>query len=153
MRTSRGTLSAPLIPNERDAAPADESAESGRPGTADPTARISAAASQRTTHPSPDSRAARSCSHLAGGPTGQRLLGVVQSDNLWVTANFKETQLKRMHPGESARVTVDAYGAGYDAQIENMPGASRPRFSLFPPENATGNYVKVVQRLPVRDRG
>ncbi|WP_394847652.1 HlyD family secretion protein [Pendulispora brunnea] len=83
---------------------------------------------------------------------GQRLLAIVHSNDLWVTANFKETQLARMQPGQRARVSVDAFGVSYDAVVDSMPGASGPRFSLFPPENATGNYVKVVQRLPVRLR-
>jgi membrane fusion protein (multidrug efflux system) len=83
---------------------------------------------------------------------GQQLLGIVQTDDLWVTANFKETQLRRMHPGQRARISVDAFRTTYDAAVESMPGASGARFSLFPPENATGNFVKVVQRLPVRLR-
>jgi membrane fusion protein, multidrug efflux system len=83
---------------------------------------------------------------------GQQLLVIVQVDHLWVTANFKETQIHDMHPGQRARVGVDAYGVELDATVESMPGASGSRFSLFPPENATGNYVKVVQRLPVRLR-
>ncbi len=83
---------------------------------------------------------------------GQQLLVVVQVDHLWVTANFKETQVERMRIGQRARVSVDAYGTDLDASVESMPGASGARFSLFPPENATGNYVKVVQRLPVRLR-
>ncbi|HEX7667352.1 MAG TPA: hypothetical protein VF407_22630, partial [Polyangiaceae bacterium] len=62
----------------------------------------------------------------------------------------KETQLEKMHPGEKVRVEVDAFGKTYDATVASMPGASGAKYSLFPPENATGNYVKVVQRLPVR---
>ncbi len=83
---------------------------------------------------------------------GQQLLVIVQTDRLWVTANFKETQVDDMRVGQRARVSVDAYGTDFDATVESMPGASGSRFSLFPPENATGNYVKVVQRLPVRLR-
>ena len=83
---------------------------------------------------------------------GQQVLAIVQTDRLWVTANFKETQLERMAPGQRARVSVDAFGATYDATVESLPGASGAKYSLFPPENATGNFVKVVQRLPVRLR-
>ncbi|MGH7328616.1 MAG: HlyD family secretion protein, partial [Polyangiaceae bacterium] len=83
---------------------------------------------------------------------GQPLVAIVQTDDLWVTANFKETQLTRMHPGERVKVSVDAYGTTFTGKVESMPGASGAKYSLFPPENATGNYVKVVQRLPVRVR-
>jgi membrane fusion protein (multidrug efflux system) len=90
--------------------------------------------------------------------TGQQLLTVVplDSSNIWVTANFKETQLKYMRPGQPAKISVDAYGRAYDGRVLNIAGASGARYSLLPPENATGNYVKVVQRIPVRivfDRG
>ena len=71
-------------------------------------------------------------------------------DNVWITANFKETQLRRMHPGEAVTVHVDSFGRDYRGTIENLAGASGPLFSLFPPENASGNYVKIVQRFPVR---
>jgi membrane fusion protein (multidrug efflux system) len=83
---------------------------------------------------------------------GQQLMAVVPLANLWVTANFKETQLKRMKPGQRATIHVDAYDRDYEGYVENLAGASGARFSLLPPENATGNYVKVVQRLPVRIR-
>jgi membrane fusion protein (multidrug efflux system) len=83
---------------------------------------------------------------------GQQLMMVVQTDDLWVTANFKETQLKRMHNGQPVRIAVDALDEDFDGYIENMPGATGDRTSVLPPENATGNYVKVVQRLPVRIR-
>ncbi|HEY2406164.1 MAG TPA: HlyD family secretion protein [Polyangiaceae bacterium] len=83
---------------------------------------------------------------------GQQLLAIVQTGTLWVTANFKETELARMHPGQRARIDVDAYGSTFTGRVESMPGASGARYSLFPPENASGNYVKVVQRLPVRIR-
>jgi membrane fusion protein (multidrug efflux system) len=82
----------------------------------------------------------------------QELLAVVQIEDLWVTANYKETQLRRMHPGQRATVRVDALGRTFHGHVESMPGATGARFSLLPPENATGNYVKVVQRLPVRIR-
>jgi membrane fusion protein (multidrug efflux system) len=82
----------------------------------------------------------------------QALLAIVQVGDLWITANYKETQLKRMHPGQRADIHVDALGRTFRGYVESMPGATGARFSLFPPENATGNYVKVVQRLPVRIR-
>jgi membrane fusion protein (multidrug efflux system) len=81
---------------------------------------------------------------------GQPLFGVVDLDNIWVTANFKETQLKNMRPGQPARIKVDAYGRTYTGHVDSIGGATGARFSLLPPENATGNYVKVVQRVPVK---
>lgn len=87
---------------------------------------------------------------------GQPLFSIVDLDDIWVTANFKETQLKSMRPGQKATVKVDAYGRSYGAAVESIGGATGSRFSVLPPENASGNYVKVVQRLPVRirfDRG
>lgn len=81
---------------------------------------------------------------------GQPLFSIVDLDNIWVTANFKETQLKSMHPGEKVDIGVDAYGRSYKGTVASIAGASGARFSLLPPENATGNYVKVVQRIPVR---
>ena len=83
---------------------------------------------------------------------GQGLLVVVPLDDIWVTANFKETQMKFMRPGQPVDIHVDTFGRNYKGTIEDMPGAAGPLFSLFPPENATGNYVKVVQRFPVRIR-
>ena len=84
--------------------------------------------------------------------TGQQLMTVVplDSQNIWVTANFKETQLKHMRPGQPATFSVDAYGRTYEGRVLNIAGASGARYSLLPPENATGNYVKVVQRIPVK---
>jgi membrane fusion protein, multidrug efflux system len=81
---------------------------------------------------------------------GQQLISVVPLDDVWVTANFKETQLKHMRPGQSAEIEVDAYGRKYKGHVDSIAGASGARFSLLPPENATGNYVKVVQRVPVK---
>jgi len=81
---------------------------------------------------------------------GQTLMFVTETDHIWVTADFKETQLARMHRGESVTIHVDTFGRDYQGYVQNMPGASGDRFSLLPSENATGNYVKVVQRLPVR---
>ncbi len=83
---------------------------------------------------------------------GQGLLVIVPLDDIWITANFKETQLKRMRPGQSVTIRVDTFGRDYKGKVESLPGAAGPLFSLFPPENSTGNYVKVVQRFPVRIR-
>lgn len=83
---------------------------------------------------------------------GQALLILVPLDDIWITANFKETQMKKMKPGESVRIHVDTLDRDFNGYVESMPGAAGPLFSLFPPENATGNYVKVVQRFPVRIR-
>ena len=81
---------------------------------------------------------------------GQQLMSLTQNGELWVTANFRETQVERMKPGQAVRVHVDALDRDYDGSVESFSGATGSRFSLLPPENATGNYVKVVQRLPVR---
>jgi len=82
---------------------------------------------------------------------GQDLLTIVPLDNLWVTANFKETQLSKMHAGQEVKLEVDALGGRkFTGKITQIGGATGSRLSLFPPENATGNYVKVVQRIPVR---
>lgn len=81
---------------------------------------------------------------------GQPLVSVVDLDDVYVTANFKETQLKNMKPGQAVEVDVDAYGHSYHGRVTSIGGATGARFSLLPPENATGNYVKVVQRVPVR---
>jgi membrane fusion protein, multidrug efflux system len=81
---------------------------------------------------------------------GQTLMFVTETDEIRVTANFKETQLSSMHRGERVTLHVDTFGRDYRGYVEHMPGASGDRFSLLPPENATGNYVKVAQRLPVR---
>ncbi len=83
---------------------------------------------------------------------GQQLFTVSQIDDLWVIANFKETQLRRMRVGQRATISVDAYDDKFGGYVEYMPGATGAITSLLPPENATGNYVKVVQRLPVRIR-
>ena len=83
---------------------------------------------------------------------GQMLLAIVPVDDIWVTANFKETQLKHMRPRERVTIHVDTFDRDYEGTVESLPGAAGPVFSLFPPENATGNYVKVVQRFPVRIR-
>jgi membrane fusion protein (multidrug efflux system) len=81
---------------------------------------------------------------------GQNLATLVSLDDIWITANFKETQLEHMRPGQAVTVHVDAYGRDYDGKVTQIGGATGSVLSLFPPENATGNYVKVVQRIPVR---
>ncbi len=83
---------------------------------------------------------------------GQELFLISQTDDMWVTANYRETQLLRMRAGQSVRIYVDALAKDYDGYLESLPGASGAVTSLLPPENATGNFVKVVQRLPVRIR-
>src|SRR5215470_6489714 len=83
---------------------------------------------------------------------GQSLVAIVPVDDIWVTANFKETQLKYMRPGQPVKIHVDTFGRDYQGTVENLPGAAGTLFSLLPPENASGNFVKVVQRLPVRIR-
>jgi len=91
--------------------------------------------------------------------SGQPLLAVVPLEDgartpgrpsIWVTANFKETQLKRMRVGQAATIDVDAYDRSYSGKVDSIAAATGARFSLLPPENATGNYVKVVQRVPVK---
>jgi membrane fusion protein (multidrug efflux system) len=81
---------------------------------------------------------------------GQELMKVINLDDVWITANFKETQLREMKPGQRVSVEVDANGVKYNGKVDSVAGASGARFSLLPPENATGNYVKVVQRIPVK---
>jgi membrane fusion protein (multidrug efflux system) len=81
---------------------------------------------------------------------GQNLLMLVSLEGLWVTANFKETQLKHMSAGQPVEIEVDATGKTYHGKVTQIGGATGSVLSLFPPENATGNYVKVVQRVPVR---
>ena len=83
---------------------------------------------------------------------GQQVFLVTQIDDLWVTANFRETQLRQVHPGQSAAIHVDALDTDFEGYVEGMPAASGAVTSLLPPENATGNFVKIVQRLPVRIR-
>jgi membrane fusion protein, multidrug efflux system len=83
---------------------------------------------------------------------GQQIMAIIPLDDVWVTANFKETQLRKMRVGQQVKIEVDAFGSSreYRAHIDSIAGASGARFSLLPPENATGNYVKVVQRIPVK---
>jgi membrane fusion protein (multidrug efflux system) len=81
---------------------------------------------------------------------GQGLLMIVPLNDVWVTANFKETQLRDVRPGQKAEVKVDLTGNTYPGRVDSVAGATGTRLSLLPPENATGNYVKVVQRIPVK---
>ncbi len=81
---------------------------------------------------------------------GQELMKIIPLDDVWITANFKETQLRNIKVGQPATIEVDATGKKYKGKVDSVAGASGARFSLLPPENATGNYVKVVQRIPVK---
>lgn len=81
---------------------------------------------------------------------GQGLMTIVPLNDVWVTANFKETQLANVHPGQRAEVHVDMYGRSIEGRVDSISGATGARMSLLPPENATGNFVKVVQRIPVK---
>ena len=81
---------------------------------------------------------------------GQTLMTIVPTQDIWVTANYKETALKGMHPGQPVKIHVDETDRDYNGKIQGIAGATGVQFSLLPPENATGNYVKVVQRVPVR---
>lgn len=81
---------------------------------------------------------------------GQQLLTVVPLDEVWITANFKETQLRHMQVGQKVKIQVDSTGTTLRGRVDSIAGATGPLFSLLPPENATGNYVKIVQRVPVK---
>jgi len=81
---------------------------------------------------------------------GQQLLSIVPLEDVWVTADFKETQLKNMRVGQPAKIKVDSNGRTYKGHVDSFANSSGARLSLLPPENATGNYVKVVQRIPVK---
>jgi membrane fusion protein, multidrug efflux system len=83
---------------------------------------------------------------------GEQLFVISQTQDIWITANFKETQLRKMRVGQPVDIHVDAYGKTFRGYVENMPGSTGSVASVLPPENATGNFVKVVQRLPVRIR-
>ena len=78
--------------------------------------------------------------------TGQQLLTIVPVDDVWITGNFKETQLRYLRPGQRVEIAVDSNGRMYRGHVDSLAAAAGPIFSLLPPENATGNYVKVVQR-------
>jgi membrane fusion protein (multidrug efflux system) len=94
-------------------------------------------------------RSAEAGAHIAAG---QQLLVIAQTGNLWVTANFKETQLEKLRPGQRATIHVDALKQDFRGSVESIGGSTGSIASVLPPENATGNYVKVVQRIPVRIR-
>lgn len=81
---------------------------------------------------------------------GQQMLTVVPLEEVWITANFKETQLRHMRVGQKAKIHIDSSGRTFNGHVDSLAGATGPLFSLLPPENATGNYVKIVQRLPVK---
>jgi membrane fusion protein (multidrug efflux system) len=83
---------------------------------------------------------------------GQQLLMIAQIGDIWVTADFKETQMHNIHPGQSARIHVDALRLNFEGYVETIGGSTGAIASVLPPENATGNYIKVVQRIPVRLR-
>lgn len=94
-------------------------------------------------------RSAEVGSHVAAG---QRLMQIAQVGDVWVTANFKETQLRNIHPGQTATIHVDALKQDFEGTVETIGGSTGAIASVLPPENATGNFVKVVQRIPVRLR-
>jgi membrane fusion protein (multidrug efflux system) len=81
---------------------------------------------------------------------GQEVFAIIPLNTVWVRANFKETQLGNVHPGQRAEIHVDMYGKSFPARVQSLSGATGARMSLLPPENATGNFVKVVQRIPVK---
>ena len=81
---------------------------------------------------------------------GQQLLTIVPLEDVWVTANFKETQLGHIRPAQRVNISVDSNGRTYKGRVDSIGGATGPLFSVLPPENATGNYVKIVQRIPVK---
>jgi membrane fusion protein (multidrug efflux system) len=81
---------------------------------------------------------------------GQGLMVLIPLHDVWITANFKETQLDNVRPGQKAEIEVDMYGKRFKGKVDSIAGATGARLSLLPPENATGNYVKVVQRIPVK---
>ena len=94
-------------------------------------------------------RSAEVGAHIAAG---QQLMTIVQVDDVWVTANFKETQLQNIHANQSVSIHVDALKKDFAGSVENIGASTGAISSVLPPENATGNYVKVVQRIPVRIR-
>lgn len=94
-------------------------------------------------------RSAEVGSHIAAG---QQLLVIAQVGDVWVTANYKETQLRNIKPGQPVSIHVDALKQDFDGYVENIGGSTGSLASVLPPENATGNYVKVVQRIPIRIR-
>ena len=83
---------------------------------------------------------------------GQTLLSIVSDSGVFVTANFKETQLARVRVGQKVELDIDAYGATAEGEVESIASATGAKFALLPPDTATGNFTKVVQRVPVRIR-
>jgi membrane fusion protein, multidrug efflux system len=81
---------------------------------------------------------------------GNLLFTLVPLDKVYITANFKETQLRYVHPGQRAKIHVDTYGRDFDGVVDSIAGAAGSRQALLPPQNATGNFIKVVQRIPVK---
>jgi membrane fusion protein (multidrug efflux system) len=81
---------------------------------------------------------------------GQNLMAIIPLKDVWVTANFKETQLAKVHAGQPAEIEVDMYGRTIAGKVDSIAGGTGARMSLLPPENATGNFVKVVERIPVK---
>jgi membrane fusion protein, multidrug efflux system len=81
---------------------------------------------------------------------GQDLIGIVSIDDVWITANFKETQLAQLRPGQPVEITLDAYGRTWKGHVTNLGGSTGSVFSFTPPQNAIGNRLKTVQRVPVR---
>lgn len=106
----------------------------------------------RITAPVPGIIMKRSAEVGARISAGQQLMQIAQIDDLWVTANFKETQLRNLRPQQSATIHVDALKRDFQGYIETIGGSTGSVASVLPPENATGNYVKVVQRIPIRMR-
>jgi membrane fusion protein (multidrug efflux system) len=111
------------------------------------TAPVSGVVSRRTVEPGQTIQAGQPLLAVVPLEDGARTPG---RPSIWVTANFKETQLKSMRVGQGASISVDAYGRTYHGKVDSIAAATGARFSLLPPENATGNYVKVVQRVPVK---
>jgi membrane fusion protein, multidrug efflux system len=81
---------------------------------------------------------------------GQGLMAIIPLQDVWVTANFKETQLANVRPGQRAEIKVDMYGKSVTGRVDSIASATGSKLSMLPPENATGNFVKVVQRIPVK---
>ena len=119
-------------------------AEAGGPGTGEAQSAI------HENHCAGRRRGDEKCRSRHERSAGPAIIHVVPLADVWVTANFKETQLKNMRPGQRAEIKVDANGRTYKGHVDSIAGSSGARFSLLPPENATGNYVKVVQRIPVK---
>jgi membrane fusion protein (multidrug efflux system) len=94
-------------------------------------------------------RSAEVGAHIAAG---QELMEISQIDDVWVTANFKETQLRNIRPQQPVTIHVDALNQDFNGYVQDIGGSTGSVSSVLPPENATGNYVKVVQRIPVRIR-